>query len=244
MAFRKIHESFWTDPDIEDLTPEQKYFYLYLITNPRNNQIGLFEFSTRRAVFETGYNHETITKLLEYFEEIGKIVRSKETKEIVICKFWHYNKSNSPKVLAHVDELKRKVKDTVLIQYIYSMDTLSQKEEEEEEEKEKEEEKVQEKDKLREQVEWFLDYWNELNETHNLYTTKKRDQVKNRLKRFSPQEIAKAIENRSKSEYLKESGHIGNWDSFWRNDEQIDKYLNYKPQSKSIYSIGGEELPF
>jgi hypothetical protein len=34
MAFRKIHDTFWTDPDIEDLTPEQKFFYLYLITNP------------------------------------------------------------------------------------------------------------------------------------------------------------------------------------------------------------------
>ena len=244
MAFRKIHESFWTDPDIEELTPEQKYFYLYLITNPRNNQIGLFEFSINRAVFETGYNRDTVEKLLQHFEEEGKIVRSKKSKEIVICKFWHYNKSNSPKVLAHVEELKSKVKDTVLIQYIYSMHTLSQEEEEKEEEKEKEEVQVQEKDLLRQRAEWFIDYWNEKNGTRNRLTDKAITQVKSRMKSFTPQELIDAIDNRSKSEYLKESGHIGNWDSFWRSDSQVDKWLNHKPQSKSIYDIDGEELPF
>ena len=129
MAYRKIHSSFWTDPDIEELTPEQKYFYLWLITNPAVNQIGLYEFSVRRASFETGYNKDTIEKLLSHFEKSGKIKISKSTNEILVCKFYFHNKSSSPKVQSHVQQLLNGVKNKVLIQYIYSMGTASQKEE-------------------------------------------------------------------------------------------------------------------
>jgi hypothetical protein len=140
MAYRKIHDDFWTDPDIEELTPEQKFFYIYLITNPNVNQIGLYEFSMRRACFETGYNSDTIGKLLDFFESMGKIKRSDKTKEILVIKFYHHNKSNSPKLKTHVNTLLTEVKDTTLIQYIYGMYTASQEEEEKEEEKEQQEE--------------------------------------------------------------------------------------------------------
>lgn len=137
MAYRKIHDDFWTDPDIEELTPEQKFFYLYLLTNPNVNQIGLYEFSIKRACFETGYNTDTVCKLLNTFEEMGKIKRSTETKEILVIKFYWHNKSNSPKVVKHVEGLLKEVKDTSLIQYIYGMGTASQEEEAQEEENKK-----------------------------------------------------------------------------------------------------------
>lgn len=138
MAYRKIHDDFWTDPDIEELTPEQKFFYIYLITNPNVNQIGLYEFSLKRACFETGYNTDTVSKLLDYFEGIGKIKKSNTTREILVVKFYWHNKSNSPKVVTHVNQLLTQVKDTSLIQYIYGMDTASQEEEVQEEVQEEE----------------------------------------------------------------------------------------------------------
>jgi len=145
MAYRKIHDNFWTDPDIEELTPEQKYFYLYLLTNPSVNQIGIYELSIKRACFETGYNSETVNKLLCFFEKYGKVLRSENSKEILIVKFYHHNLSKSPKVKKHVEELINNVKDKDLIQYIYSMDTVSNAVDtvsQEEEEKEKEEEEA------------------------------------------------------------------------------------------------------
>ncbi len=231
MAYRKVHESFWTDPDIEDLTPEQKYFYLYLLTNPRCNQIGLFEFSVKRAVYETGYNHETVQKLLEFFEGIGKIRLSRKTKEIVICKFYYHNKSNSPKVLAHVDELLSKVKDTVLIQYIYSMHTASQ--EEEEEEKEEQEEKTQEEDSATLDI---LAVWNEVNECNLRLTPSKRKDVERRLRTFSKDEIIEAIRKRRNSEAMQRNAgqYLASWESFFRSDDRVEKYLNLKeaPETK------------
>jgi len=65
--FRKIHTSFWGDSFIQDLTPEQKYFFLYLLTNDKTKQCGIYEITVRQMCYDTGYNEETIKKLLEFF---------------------------------------------------------------------------------------------------------------------------------------------------------------------------------
>lgn len=231
MAYRKIHDSFWTDPDIEELTPEQRYFYLYLLTNPACNQIGLFEFSVRRAVFETGYNRETIEKLLDHFEYLGKIVVSRETKEIVICNFYHHNKSNSPKVITHVQQLLSNVKDRSLIQSIYGIDTVSQKEEEKEEEKTKEKEtNIIKRDAELESHQHLLTIWNQLFDCNLRMTDSKHRQIRSRLRTYKPEEILIAMKNRSRDTWLQGEGSkfFSDWESFFRNDEKIERYLARK----------------
>lgn len=42
-VFRQIHIDFWQDGFILDLTPEEKYFYLYLMTNSKTTQCGVYE---------------------------------------------------------------------------------------------------------------------------------------------------------------------------------------------------------
>jgi hypothetical protein len=138
--FRKVHVSFWRDEFIEGLTPEQKYFYLYLLTNDRTTQCGIYEITIRQMCFDTGYNDETIKKLLEYFISKGRLMYSESTKEIALKNWSKYNDSNSPKVRACIDKELIKVKNRVLIEYLYSMHTHTQEEEEQEEEQEEEEE--------------------------------------------------------------------------------------------------------
>ena len=136
--FRKVHVSFWRDEFIEGLTPEQKYFYLYLLTNDRTTQCGIYEITIRQMCYDTGYNDETIKKLLEYFITKGRLMYSESTKEIALKNWAKYNDSNSPKVRACIDKELIKVKNRVLIEYLYSIDTHTQEEQEEEEEKEEE----------------------------------------------------------------------------------------------------------
>jgi len=136
--FRKVHVTFWRDEFVESLTPEQKFFYLYLLTNDRTTQCGIYEITIKQMCYDTGYNDDTIKKLIEYFIGTGKIRYSLDTKEIALKNWVKYNDSNSPKVKSCIDNELKKVKNRVLIQYIYSMDTHSQEEEEQEEEKEQE----------------------------------------------------------------------------------------------------------
>lgn len=152
--FRKIHVTFWEDSFISSLTPEKKFFYLYLLTNSRTRQCGIYEIHLSKICAETGYNLETVNKLIKYLVKTGKIAWSVKTNEIAIKNWKRYNESESPQVLACIEKELKLVKNKDLIQYVYSMVTTSQ--EEQEEEQEQEEEKQPEQAQL-----WpsFEDFW-------------------------------------------------------------------------------------
>ena len=131
--YRAIQVDFWEDGFVLDLTPEEKYFYLYLLSNSRTTQCGCYELPCKVIEMQTGYNRETVQKLLKRFEEYGKINYNEETKEILI-KNWHkFNFSKSPKVrnciLKEIEKIKSKdYKDylyRVCIEYGYPIDTVS-----------------------------------------------------------------------------------------------------------------------
>jgi hypothetical protein len=136
--FRKIHTSFWSDSFIQDLEKDQKLFYLYLLTNERTRQCGVYEITKKQISYDLGYTMDRVSILLEYFIKVGKIKYNSTTKELAIGNWLKYNNSTSPKVKSCIDKEFGYCKDTVLIEYVKSMDTLSQEEEEQEEEKEKE----------------------------------------------------------------------------------------------------------
>jgi hypothetical protein len=134
--FRKIHTSFWSDSFIQDLEKDQKLFYLYLLTNERTRQCGVYEITKKQISYDLGYTMDRVSILLEYFIKVGKIKYNNTTKELAIGNWLKYNNSTSPKVKSCIDKEFGYCKDTVLIEYVKSMDTLSQEEEEQEEEKE------------------------------------------------------------------------------------------------------------
>jgi hypothetical protein len=136
--FRKIHTSFWGDSFIQDLTPEQKYFFLYLLTNDKTKQCGIYEITVRQMCYDTGYNEDTIKKLLEFFNSKGKIQYSEETKEIALKNWAKFNDSSSPHVKTCINNELKLVKNRLLIEYIYSIYTDAQEEQEEEQEQEQE----------------------------------------------------------------------------------------------------------
>lgn len=98
MAFyRNVQMTFWTDTKItDDFTPEDKYFYLYLFTNPHTNLCGCYELSKRQVAMETGYHIETIEKLLERFENTHNVLHyDHDTKEVLLINWHKYNWTKS-----------------------------------------------------------------------------------------------------------------------------------------------------
>lgn len=122
--FRKIHVQFWSDVFIQSLTPEQKFFFLYLLTNERTRQCGIYEITTRQISFDTGYNVETVNKLIEFFTAAKKIVFARETNEIAIKNWDRYNGSRSPDVKNLVNKELRSIKNISLIEWVQSGDTV------------------------------------------------------------------------------------------------------------------------
>jgi len=134
--FRKIQTSFWSDTFIQDLDNEQRLFYLYLLTNEKTKQCGIYEISKKQITFNLGISSEKVTELIEYFINAGKIRYSLETNEIAIKNWMKYNGSTSPKVVSCINSELKQVKDRVLIEYVNGMYTASQEEQEQEEEQE------------------------------------------------------------------------------------------------------------
>ena len=144
--YRNVHTSFWEDTKVLDLmTPEDRYFMLYLLTNPHTNQIGCYEISKRQISNETGYNFDTVEKLLQRFDSNLSLIKySNESKEVLIKNWYKYNWSSSPKVKKCIEsELKsiknddfKKYFNKVCIPYVYGIDTHMQEEQEQEQEEE------------------------------------------------------------------------------------------------------------
>jgi DnaD/phage-associated family protein len=161
--YRQVHVEFWQDGFVLDLTPEEKYFYIYLMTNSKTSQCGIYELPKRIIETETGYNRETVDKLLSRFIEYGKIKYDDMTKELLLVNWIKYNAIRSPKVISCIQKELESVKNkgfvreliSNCIQYGYRIDTLSidygeEEEKEEEEEREEEREKEQQQQEQKE----------------------------------------------------------------------------------------------
>ncbi|HDR4723369.1 DnaD domain protein [Bacillus cereus group sp. Sample62] len=90
-VYRNVQVNFWQDEFILDLTPEERYFYIYLLTGTKTKQCGIYVLPKRVAELETGYSMETVEKLLNRFVAYGKILYDAETKELYIVNWLHYN---------------------------------------------------------------------------------------------------------------------------------------------------------
>lgn len=95
--YRTIQLSFWTDSKVvDDFTPEDRYFYLYLMTNPHTNLIGCYEVSIRQISAETGYSKDVVERLLDRMETVHEVIRySKNEKEVLILNWGKYNWTRS-----------------------------------------------------------------------------------------------------------------------------------------------------
>lgn len=119
---RVVSTSFWEDETIvNDFSPEDKYFYLYLITNPHTTQLGIYKLVPKTAAFELGYSKESVIVLLERFENKYDMIRyNKETCEVAIKNYLRHSvvKGGKPVMDCLMKEESR-VEDKSLLEYIY-----------------------------------------------------------------------------------------------------------------------------
>lgn len=119
--FRYVYCKIWSDIKvIEDFTPEDKLFWLYLLTNERTNQLGVYTFVKKIVAFEIGYSEEAIISLIKRFEEHHKLIHfDKDTNEIVILKWGKYNlKKGGTPILSCVNSDLKKIKNKKLLKKI------------------------------------------------------------------------------------------------------------------------------
>lgn len=118
--FRMVSPSFWDDTKVVDVfTPEDRYFMLYLLTNPHTNLLGCYEISVKQMSNETGYNRDSIYSLIKRFsEQYGILDYSEQEKEMLVKNWYKYNWSKSPKTKAALDKLLPNIKTVKFRMYL------------------------------------------------------------------------------------------------------------------------------
>ena len=128
MAFRVIQQSLWTDEKVLDsYSCEDKYFWLYLLTNPQTNQLGIYKMPLKLAAFQLGYSKEQVLVLLDRFEKVLKQIKyNKEPQELAIGNFLYHSVITGGKpVISTIEKDISKVTDVELFDFV--IDKLSNK---------------------------------------------------------------------------------------------------------------------
>lgn len=119
---RIVDTSFWNDEKVvERFTPEDRYFMLYLLTNPHSTQLGVYQITKRHMAFELGYSVEAVSALIDRFQNrYGIIKYSTETSEVAIKNYLKYSivKGGKPVEDLLIKELAL-IKDKSLLRYVY-----------------------------------------------------------------------------------------------------------------------------
>jgi len=116
---RVVDTDFWTDEKVEQFTPEEKYFWAYLLTNPYTRQLGIYHITKKQMSFQLGYDIETVTKLLDRFEHEFKMIRFIDS-EVAIKNSLKYSivKGGKPVEDCLLADIK-KVKHKELIDWVF-----------------------------------------------------------------------------------------------------------------------------
>lgn len=119
MARRIIETSLWNDELIGDFTVDERYFWLYLLTNPHTNILGIYRVSIKTMAFELGFDRLPIEAHLRRFQDDHKLIRV-IGDEIAIKNFLAYgvSKGGTPIECALKKALEQ-VKNPELILWVY-----------------------------------------------------------------------------------------------------------------------------
>jgi hypothetical protein len=69
---RSVSTKVWMDSWFESLKPDEKLLWLYFITCPTSNMLGIFEVSIKRMSNDTGISQDRILTILKGFERVRK----------------------------------------------------------------------------------------------------------------------------------------------------------------------------
>lgn len=119
---RIVNTDFWDDEKVLDkFSPEDKFFWLFLLTNPKTRQLGIYKLPIKVIQFYTGYNEASITVLLDRFDRVYNMIKyNQETQEVAILNYlrWSIIRGGKPVEDCIKADLEQ-VKDKNLIRLVY-----------------------------------------------------------------------------------------------------------------------------
>jgi len=125
--YKKIQTRFWNDADVVNcFEPDDKLFYLFLMTSPLTTQWGIFEINHRYCANTIGWTLEKVVEVFARFEKtLKKIKYSPETSEIVVFNGLKYSlEGANPSYIKYLISGFDEVKNRSLLKYVSGLPGL------------------------------------------------------------------------------------------------------------------------
>ena len=119
--YRNLQVGFWQDNFVVELPLEEKSFYIYLLTNLRINQCGIYNFSLTLSEVELRLSKERIKELICKFIDYGKIIYDDKTEEIMILNWYKYNVNTSRNTHVCINKELKMLKNKEFIIKFYEL---------------------------------------------------------------------------------------------------------------------------
>lgn len=237
MPKRMVDTDLWNNEDIiEYFTAEDKYFWLYLLTNPHNNICGVMKASPVLIARDMGYSKECIQNLLYRFENVHRaIIVDKETHELLILNWGKFNWNKSPDILKTVEKTMNSINS------YYLKEILSEKINEVWGNIEKKQQGVnrvstgcgQDTITITNTISNIFEYWNNKNIIkHRELTEDISKAIEKSLNSYSEEEIKTYIDRYAKV--------IGDKDYFWHYKWSLKDFLTRKDGISSFTDEGSK----
>lgn len=94
MAYKNIHETFWTDPKIKQLQPFERYLLLYFITNPHAHQTGIYYLPKYFMLTETALSEQNLDPCLNTLISNNLIKYDSDLNIIWVINMFKYQACN------------------------------------------------------------------------------------------------------------------------------------------------------
>ncbi len=88
------------------LDPSEKLLFLYLLTNPLTSICGVYEISLQRIAFDTGFEQDTVNRILQRFEHDKRCIYRDGW---LAMRNWLKHQTDSPKVQKGIQVQMEKV---------------------------------------------------------------------------------------------------------------------------------------
>lgn len=120
--YRPVDIEFWQDEFVLELSSEHKLTYLFLLTNRRTTQCGIYNIGLTIAQLELQFSEEKIQEHLKFFQEKGKILYNSHNKEVMILNWHKYNNIHNHKnIRICINKELKRVKTTEFINAFYEI---------------------------------------------------------------------------------------------------------------------------
>lgn len=109
---------------MDNLTSDEKYFLLYLMSNPKSTQLGIYALPKRVISFETGFDEQVVSELLERFMSVHRhIVYDHTSQELTLLDSLKHTilKGGKPVVDCLKRELSRIKQPTLVLDTYHHM---------------------------------------------------------------------------------------------------------------------------